>query len=72
MGEECECGLGAKWLDGRIGSVKAPDGNFGVFEMSEYESLRRCIRILLIVTNAGVKGAISWRICVRQKGWKEW
>ena len=34
--EECECGLGAKLLGGRIGSLKAPDGNFGVFEMSEY------------------------------------
>ena len=28
--------------------------------------------ILLIVTNAGVKGAMSWRIGVRLKGCGEW
>ena len=35
MGEECECGLGAKWLDGRIGSAKGPDRDFSVMEMSK-------------------------------------
>ena len=35
MGEECECGLGAKLLDGGIGSTKAPDRNFSVMEMSK-------------------------------------
>ena len=44
VGEECECGLGAKPLDGGIGSLKAPDGYFGVFEMSEYRFIEEVHR----------------------------
>ena len=35
MGEECECGLEAKWLDRGIGGTEGPDRNFGVVEMSK-------------------------------------
>ena len=35
-------------------------------------SLSNCFGILLIVTKAGKKCAMSWSICAGWKGWCEW